>query len=98
MTSADAFHRDFNPAVGTSTAHRTSSANEMSLNLLELPDVVLNKVLSFLTLDEAARLRIVSRGFNRICSDHLNRGFFKVRKTCGEVYDNVERELLKNDL
>ena len=63
--------------------------------MLELPDVVLNKVLSFLTFEEAARLRIVSRGFNRICSDHLNRGFFKVRKTCGEVNDNVERELPK---
>ncbi|XP_018913282.2 uncharacterized protein pall isoform X1 [Bemisia tabaci] len=48
------------------------------MSLLELPDVALEHIFSFLTYDEVAQKRIVCRKFNEICSFVLNRGFHKV--------------------
>ena len=46
-----------------------------SLPLLLLPDIVMDEILTYLTYDEVAQMRIVSRGVNSLCQRHLNRGF-----------------------
>ena len=50
------------------------------LQLINLPDIVLETVLSNLTYDEISRYRIVCKQFDRICKKLLNRGFNLMEK------------------
>ena len=54
-------------------------------------------ILGFLSYDEVAELRVVSKGFNLICSVHLNRGFYKLRSLSSKVLKNVKKKLPKRD-
>uniref|UniRef100_A0A0A9WGF7 F-box only protein 28 n=1 Tax=Lygus hesperus TaxID=30085 RepID=A0A0A9WGF7_LYGHE len=46
------------------------------LNLIELPDVVIEKILSYLTFDHIAQNRIVCRKFNTLGAKMLNKGYY----------------------
>ncbi|KAG4079845.1 hypothetical protein HA402_014976 [Bradysia odoriphaga] len=50
------------------------------MNLLELPDCMLEQIFECLTYDEIAKKRLVSTKVNRICQQLLNRGFSKLIK------------------
>ncbi|XP_059480130.1 F-box only protein 28 [Neocloeon triangulifer] len=50
------------------------------MSLLQLPDIVLRRVFSYLSYDEVARLRIVSKDFNSLGKDCLNKGLIAVEK------------------
>ena len=95
MSLADSSNRDSNPAAGILSAQGLASAEESSFNLLQLPDVSLGHVLSFLSFDEVTRIRIVSKGFNRICSNHLNRTFDKIRRRTSAIDVIVKKSLPK---
>lgn len=58
-----------------------------------LPDVVVLAILSFLTYNEVALLRVVSRRFNTICQVHLNKGFMKVKTISARVNCFFESKL-----
>ncbi|KAG5668156.1 hypothetical protein PVAND_016108 [Polypedilum vanderplanki] len=51
---------------------------ERKLTLLDLPDVIIEEIMSFLSYDEVAKTRIVCRKFNEINQQILNHGFYKL--------------------
>ncbi|KAJ6642042.1 F-box only protein 28, partial [Pseudolycoriella hygida] len=48
------------------------------MNILELPDIVLEQILEYLSYDEIAKTRLVSSKLNKFCQNLLNRGFSKI--------------------
>uniref|UniRef100_A0A182INV5 Uncharacterized protein n=1 Tax=Anopheles atroparvus TaxID=41427 RepID=A0A182INV5_ANOAO len=60
----------------------TASDGEMAIasgmNLLDLPDCMIEEVLEYLSYDEIAKKRIVCRKIDRICQSLLNRGYIKM--------------------
>ena len=67
-------HQD-RPSTSTSRIHHPHWSGPTKLDLLGLPDVVLCRILEFLSYDDVAKFRSVSRKFDHICQSHLNRGF-----------------------
>jgi phage antirepressor YoqD-like protein len=58
-----------------------------------MPDVVLLKILTFLSFHEVALLRVVSGRFNTICQAHLNQGFMKIKTTSAKIHSDIESRL-----
>ncbi|XP_022194675.1 uncharacterized protein LOC111052337 isoform X1 [Nilaparvata lugens] len=50
------------------------------INLQDLPDIVLEKIFSYLTYNQIAENRIISRKFNEFGKEALNRGYNMVEK------------------
>uniref|UniRef100_A0A0K8TRF8 F-box domain-containing protein n=1 Tax=Tabanus bromius TaxID=304241 RepID=A0A0K8TRF8_TABBR len=50
------------------------------MNILDLPDCMIEQVFEFLNYDEVARKRLVCKRINKICQRLLNRGFTKMVK------------------
>ncbi|CAB0033402.1 unnamed protein product [Trichogramma brassicae] len=57
-----------------------TSTEKYNIHLLELPDIVLECILSKLSYDEIAKNRIVCKTFNNLCKKLLNRGFNTMEK------------------
>ncbi|XP_011302514.1 F-box only protein 28 [Fopius arisanus] len=68
-----------------------------NISLIELPDVVLETILSNLSYDELARLRIVCKHFDRTCQQMLNRGFSLMEKYHGQCLKNVKSQLPRRE-
>lgn len=63
------------------------------MNLEDLPEVVFTKIFSYLSYDQVAKCRAVSRTFNATCSRILNRGY-----TLAERYHNKSLKAIKAKL
>uniref|UniRef100_A0A1B6MUQ9 F-box domain-containing protein n=1 Tax=Graphocephala atropunctata TaxID=36148 RepID=A0A1B6MUQ9_9HEMI len=65
------------------------------VTMMDLPIEMIDKILSYLSFDQITKLRGVSRTFNNICSDKLNKGFTQVeqfhRKCLREVKSRLPR-------
>ncbi|XP_046419432.1 F-box only protein 28 [Neodiprion virginianus] len=73
-----------------------NSSNDM-LQLINLPDVVLETILSNLTYDEIARNRTVCKQFDRTCKKLLNRGFNLMEKYHAQCLRAVKCQLPRRE-
>ncbi|XP_017875943.1 F-box only protein 28 [Ceratina calcarata] len=67
------------------------------LQLINLPDIVLETILSNLTYDEISRYRIVCKQFDRICKKLLNRGFNLMEKYHAQCLRAVKSQLPRRE-
>jgi F-box protein 28 len=67
------------------------------LELLNLPDIVLEKILSYLTYDDIARYRIICRQFDTLCKQLLNKGFILVEKHHRHCLKAVKSQLPRRE-
>ncbi|XP_015923193.1 F-box only protein 28 isoform X2 [Parasteatoda tepidariorum] len=67
------------------------------MSLLNLPDDVLEKVLSYISYDEVSRCRLVCRRINYVCKRVLNRGFHKVEKYHAQCLRHVKSQLPRRE-
>jgi len=75
-----------------------SSTQETGTFALEaLPEIVLIKILESLTYDQVAKMRIISSYFNRICKQHLNRGFQKVDRLQSQYLKELKAKLPRRE-
>jgi len=62
-----------------------------------LPDHVIFKILGYLPYDYISRIRIVNSFFNRLCKQHLNRGFYKVEKVQSNFLKDLKSKLPRRE-
>lgn len=67
------------------------------LELLSLPDIVLEKILSYLSYDDIARYRIVCKMFDTLCRQLLNKGFILVEKRHSHCLKAVKSQLPRRE-
>ncbi|KAM3968900.1 F-box protein pallbearer isoform 2-T2 [Aphomia sociella] len=67
------------------------------MDLLSLPVVVVEKIFSYLTYDEVAKNRLVSRSFNDICVRLLNRGFLMIERRHALALKSVKAQLPRRE-
>ncbi|PSN36157.1 F-box only protein 28 [Blattella germanica] len=67
------------------------------LELLSLPEIVLEKILSYLSYDDIAKYRIICRQFDRICKQLLNKGFILVEKHHAQCLKTVKAQLPRRE-
>ncbi|KAK2584550.1 hypothetical protein KPH14_006919 [Odynerus spinipes] len=67
------------------------------LNIIDLPDIVLETILSNLTYDEISRYRIVCKQFDRVCKKLLNRGFNLMEKYHAQCLRAVKSQLPRRE-
>ncbi|XP_043280250.1 F-box only protein 28 [Venturia canescens] len=67
------------------------------LLIIDLPDVVLETILSNLSYDEIAKNRIVCKHFNRTCQKLLNRGFSLMEKHHAQCLRSVKSKLPRRE-
>ncbi|EFN80769.1 F-box only protein 28 [Harpegnathos saltator] len=72
-------------------------SDDNTLNLINLPDVVLETILSNLTYDEISKNRIVCKQFDRICKKLLNRGFNLMEKYHAQCLRAVKSKLPRRE-
>ncbi|XP_018333180.1 F-box only protein 28 isoform X6 [Agrilus planipennis] len=68
-----------------------------AVSLLNLPNVALEKIFSFLSYDEIAKNRIVCRKFNQTCSQMLTRGFYQMEKRHSGIYKKLKSLLPRRE-
>uniref|UniRef100_A0A2A4IT20 F-box domain-containing protein n=1 Tax=Heliothis virescens TaxID=7102 RepID=A0A2A4IT20_HELVI len=67
------------------------------MDLLGLPVVMIENIFSYLSYDEIAKNRLVSRGFNEICMKMLNRGFTMIERRHAMALKNVKAQLPRRE-
>lgn len=67
------------------------------MDVLSLPVVVVEKIFSYLTYDEIAKNRLVSKAFNDICTRLLNRGFLMIERRHALALKNVKAQLPRRE-
>ncbi|XP_059062739.1 F-box only protein 28 [Achroia grisella] len=67
------------------------------MDLLGLPVVVVEKIFSYLTYDEIAKNRMVSKSFNDICVRLLNRGFLMIERRHALALKSVKAQLPRRE-
>ncbi|KAL0859770.1 hypothetical protein ABMA27_010127 [Loxostege sticticalis] len=67
------------------------------MDLLGLPVVVLENIFSYLSYDEIAKNRLVSKSFNEICSRLLNRGFLMIERRHALALKTVKAQLPRRE-
>ncbi|KAJ8705964.1 hypothetical protein PYW07_010741 [Mythimna separata] len=67
------------------------------MDLLELPDVMIENIFSYLSYDEIAKNRMVSRAFNEISMRMLNRGFMMIERRHAMALKNVKAQLPRRE-
>ncbi|KAK4873451.1 hypothetical protein RN001_015480 [Aquatica leii] len=65
--------------------------------IIALPEVALEKILSYLTYDEIAKTRLVCRRFNQVGGKLLTRGFFQVEKRHSAIYKRMKSMLPRRE-
>ncbi|KFM83175.1 F-box only protein 28, partial [Stegodyphus mimosarum] len=65
--------------------------------LLNVPDDVLEKILSYVTYDEVSRCRLVCRRFNSVSQRVLNRGFHKAERYHAQCLRKVKTQLPRRE-
>ncbi|XP_026317935.1 F-box only protein 28 isoform X3 [Hyposmocoma kahamanoa] len=68
-----------------------------SMDFLSLPVVALENIFSYLSSDEIAKNRLVSRAFNEICSRMLNRGFIMIERRHAMALKSVKAQLPRRE-
>lgn len=66
-------------------------------NLLDLPNCMLELVLSYLTFDEIAKNRLVCVRFDKLCQSLLNRGFTKMMKRHAAYLKRIKMQLPRRE-
>ena len=61
--------------------------------LLSLPDVVVRRLLSYLSYDQVARMRAVCKSMDAKCGSHLNRGFLNAEKYHTQLTKKIQSRL-----
>ncbi|CAL1293534.1 unnamed protein product [Larinioides sclopetarius] len=67
------------------------------MSLLNLPDDVLEKILSYISYDEVSRCRLVCRRINYVSKRVLNRGFHKVERYHAQCLRQVKSQLPRRE-
>ncbi|XP_072933823.1 uncharacterized protein pall isoform X2 [Epargyreus clarus] len=67
------------------------------MDLLNLPVVMIENIFSFLSYDEIAKNRLVSKGFNEICMRMLNRGFLMIERRHALALKSVKTQLPRRE-
>ncbi|CAB3254654.1 unnamed protein product [Arctia plantaginis] len=67
------------------------------MDLLELPIVIIETIFSYLSYDDIAKSRLVSRTFNDICMRILNRGFVMIERRHATALKNVKAQLPRRE-
>ncbi|CAH1792085.1 unnamed protein product, partial [Owenia fusiformis] len=70
---------------------------EKSKNLLELPDGILENVLSYLSYDNISQCRIICKKFNAVCKQQLNHGFARVDKFHAQCQKDIKVKLPRRE-
>ncbi|VVC96230.1 unnamed protein product, partial [Leptidea sinapis] len=65
--------------------------------LLQLPKVLIEHIFSFLSYEEIARIRAVSREIDKICQGLLNRGFLQLEERRIRVLNKIDSLLPSSD-
>jgi len=65
--------------------------------LLSLPDVVVRRLLSYLSYDQVARMRAVCKSMDAKCGSHLNLGFLNAEKYHTQLKKKIESRLPRSD-
>ncbi|KAG5322447.1 FBX28 protein, partial [Pseudoatta argentina] len=84
-----------NERLYNSTTQQTN--DYVHLQLINLPDVCLEAILSNLSYDEISKYRIVCRQFDRICKKLLNRGFNLMEKYHAQCLRTVKSKLPRRE-
>lgn len=66
------------------------SEDQRTLTILNLPEVALEKILSYLSYDELANKRLVCSTFNKVCGGLLTKGFIHLEKKHASIYRIVK--------
>ncbi|OWR48885.1 F-box only protein 28 [Danaus plexippus] len=67
------------------------------MTLLSLPVLVIENIFSYLSYDEIAKNRLVSRAFNEICMRLLNRGFLVIERRHALALKSVKAQLPRRE-
>ncbi|XP_038217320.1 F-box only protein 28 isoform X2 [Zerene cesonia] len=67
------------------------------MDFLSLPVVVIENILTYLSYDEIARNRLVSKAFNDICMRMLNRGFLMIERRHALALKSVKAQLPRRE-
>ncbi|CAG4980428.1 F-box only protein 28 isoform X1 [Colias croceus] len=67
------------------------------MDFLSLPVVVIENILTYLSYDEVARNRLVSKAFNDICMRMLNRGFLMIERRHALALKSVKAQLPRRE-
>ncbi|XP_026744157.1 F-box only protein 28-like [Trichoplusia ni] len=70
---------------------------EASIDLLGLPIVMIENIFSYLSFDEIAKNRLVSRAFDEICRRMLNRGFIMIERRHAMALKSVKAQLPRRE-
>lgn len=73
------------------------SCHDNMLHLLNLPDGILDKILSCMSYDDIARQRVVCRKFDQVCKTQLNKGFLAVERYHAVCLKNVKAQLPRRE-
>ncbi|XP_039761796.1 F-box only protein 28 isoform X1 [Pararge aegeria] len=65
--------------------------------LLGLPVLVIENIFSYLSYDEIAKNRLVSKAFNEICMRMLNRGFHMIERRHAQALKSVKAQLPRRE-
>lgn len=69
----------------------------MELNILTIPNEMLQNILSYLSYDEIARLRLVGTKFDAIGKSMLNQGFLDVENFHAKCFQEVKKQLPRRE-
>ncbi|CAO1323882.1 unnamed protein product [Diamesa hyperborea] len=67
------------------------------MQLLNLPNVVIEEIFRYLDFDEVAKLRIVCRRFNKINQEILNHGFYKLTNNHAKQIRRIKSQLPRRE-
>lgn len=67
------------------------------MNLLDLPDCMLEEIFSYLSFDEIAKKRLITTRIDKICQGLLNRGFYKMMKRHGAFLKSIKTQLPRRE-
>lgn len=79
------------------TKSEKSTVKQKYLPLLSIPDVALEKILSYLPFDQVAQMRVICRRIDWICQAHLNRGFRAAEQFHAKCLKQVRAKLPRRE-
>ena len=68
-----------------------------ALLVTDLPMLVQEKILQCLSYAELSRVRSISKHFHRLCSDRLNRGYFRLEIIVPELQKQIKAQLPRRE-
>ncbi|XP_060581071.1 F-box only protein 28-like [Ruditapes philippinarum] len=72
-------------------------ASDQHLHLLDLPEEIIETIVSYLTYHECSETRIVCKLFNKLCQQRLNKGFAKIDKLHAQIQKEVKNKLPRRE-